>query len=1299
MINMGTFRMRYLKYHRSVQVVEKDGHIITSLVRMRRFFRGASVLSAFLVVGPLAVPAFASENQTQVMSSQQAVLANIPLNPIAGDQAFAQLRGTGYEQALLSARRQAVTLPQAFIPGAAPSPTRWTPLGPDPITKSVYGGNNSGRITGLAIAPATSQTPQNLYAGAAGGGVWSSSNNGASWVTNTDSQPNIAIGALGLDPSDPSVIFAGTGEANSCIDCFYGGGILESTNGGSSWTTVNPSGIFTGQDVSSVVIEPGATSLSTTTVLVGTLAPGATGNLYISTDGGSTWTAESGTGFTSGDVSAIALNPQTTQTTIYVAVQGVGIEESTNNGSSWSTVVGTSVGLPAASSFGDTAIAVSPATSASGTTLYASVGATSASTVFQGLFKSTDGGSTWTQLTVPDYMASNYAYNGSGTGGIDQSWYDNALAVEPGNPNVVVAGGMTVVESTNGGSTWTNLSGQGFSQATSSSPNLFHPDLHALAFDSSNNLYLGGDGGVWELSAAGVARPSSITAADFTNLNTNLDITQFYPGIAQSGNASMILAGAQDNGTSLYNASNSPATSWPNVVSGDGSASVIDPSNTAIQYAQADGYVEGTTDTWNTNYLVFASCSSGYSPCYQSANFIPPMMMVPSSSTSGPPLLFGGQHVWEIGPEGTSWTQLGTYSGSDVSALAVAPSNSSVLYAGWDDGTLQMSTNGGTTWTTLVASGSTPISGKYITHIAVSPTDPYTAYLTLATMFPASSPGTPQVIMGSSLDTASPSWSDLTGNLPSGVPANSIVPSGSGLIVATDAGVFAAASLTGSSTMWSQVGAGLPNVQVMDILATPQGTLIAATHGRGMWTIPFTLASPPPTVASGSATSVTSTTATLSGTVNPNGSTATYQFNYGTTTNYGSFVPASPGTVAIGSSPATVSVSLSGLMGSTTYDFQLVATNANGTTNGANETFTTSPPTAPSAPTSVTAAPGNGSVTVSWSAPTSNGGSTITGYDVYEGTTSGQETTTPVNGTTAITGTSYTVPGLTNGTTYYFTVEAINSFGNSPASSEVSTTPAAPIFTGGGGGGSTTITNAPPPSGTPSGSATILQSSTYSGTSQMTVTGTSGNSTATVTVPAGDTSLVGATLSLYSLNTAQLPTAPNGSSLVDAFSISWQTANGVTPTATLPVSISITDPSVKPGDIVYELNSTGSLVPVPTSDVTIVGDVVTITFTTDPTFVIAAPSTSTVVTTTGSTGKGYWLVASDGGVFSFGDAAFYGSTGGTTRNKPIVAAMATPDGKGYWLVASDGGVFSFGDAIFYGSTGGMTLNKPIVGVA
>ena len=80
-------------------------------------------------------------------------------------------------------------------------------------------------------------------------------------------------------------------------------------------------------------------------------------------------------------------------------------------------------------------------------------------------------------------------------------------------------------------------------------------------------------------------------------------------------------------------------------------------------------------------------------------------------------------------------------------------------------------------------------------------------------------------------------------------------------------------------------------------------------------------------------------------------------------------------------------------------------------------------------------------------------------------------------------------------------------------------------------------------------------------------------------------------------------------------------------------------------------------------------------------------------------GHGYWIVASDGGVFSYGDAHFYGSTGSIRLNQPIVGMTSTPNGAGYWLVASDGGVFSYGDARFYGSTGSIRLNQPIVGMA
>jgi hypothetical protein len=80
-------------------------------------------------------------------------------------------------------------------------------------------------------------------------------------------------------------------------------------------------------------------------------------------------------------------------------------------------------------------------------------------------------------------------------------------------------------------------------------------------------------------------------------------------------------------------------------------------------------------------------------------------------------------------------------------------------------------------------------------------------------------------------------------------------------------------------------------------------------------------------------------------------------------------------------------------------------------------------------------------------------------------------------------------------------------------------------------------------------------------------------------------------------------------------------------------------------------------------------------------------------------GKGYWLAATDGGIFNYGDARFFGSTGSIKLNKPVVALAATPDARGYWLTATDGGIFNYGDAGFFGSTGSIKLNQPIVGIA
>ena len=227
-------------------------------------------------------------------------------------------------------------------------------------------------------------------------------------------------------------------------------------------------------------------------------------------------------------------------------------------------------------------------------------------------------------------------------------------------------------------------------------------------------------------------------------------------------------------------------------------------------------------------------------------------------SSTGPTILYGGNVVYKSTNDGSTWSSAPTsYSSGDVSALAVAPSNSSVIYAGFDDGTLQMSRDSGTTWNTLT----TPAAGEFITHITVSSTNPDTVYISYGSDFPSFGLN-PKILVGTSLGTT-PNWTDVTGNLPAGVDSNSVISNGSaGLIVASDAGVFTAPVLNGSSTSWTEVGSNLPNVQVMDLLLNSSGTLIATTHGRGIWTFPFSVTTSPPTTS----VLVPAKGATLSGT-------------------------------------------------------------------------------------------------------------------------------------------------------------------------------------------------------------------------------------------------------------------------------------------------------------------------------------------------------------------------------------------------------------------------------------------------
>jgi len=317
--------------------------------------------------------------------------------------------------------------------------------------------------------------------------------------------------------------------------------------------------------------------------------------------------------------------------------------------------------------------------------------------------------------------------------------------------------------------------------------------------------------------------------------------------------------------------------------------------------------------------------------------------------------------------------------------------------------------------------------------------------------------------------------------------------------------------------------------------------------------------------------------------------------------------------------------------------------------------------TAPGAPTIGTATGGNSSATVTWTAPPANG-SPITGYTVTTYLGGAAVGTTPA-GTSVH---SIVITGLTNGQSYTFTVTATNSVGTGPPSAH--SNPVSPRQPG-----TTALTNL---SVTPSNPYASLHTAlafkfTTSGSGSL-------HGGGTITVGAVLGSVLPSTASDYSISlsgagsatVASVGTVPGVPNSTARITLGAGSAIGNLETVTVTVKGAINPHTGSATEIGIASTS---------SDTGFV----------DAYYAIYGPGYV----------NGYWLAASDGGVFAFGQTSFFGSTGSLTLNKPIEGMTATPDGKGYWLVASDGGVFAFGDAGFYGSTGSLTLNSPIVGMA
>ena len=688
-----------------------------------------------------------------------------------------------------------------------------------------------------------------IYLGTAGGGIWKSTDDGAAWTPLTDRQQSLAIGALALDPTDTqdTTLYAGTGEPNASLDTYQGVGVLKTTDGGATWT-LQGAGFPGFGAYSAISVSVHALAANGAMVLAAT-----SGGFYRSTDGGANWAQITvASGFPTARSTDIAVDGANVYVVLSVpnaTVPFTGVYKSTTGGSAGSFTPMTT-GLPATSSWHRAQIALAPSAPQ---TLYLSIAGITDNLL--GIYKTTNGGAVWsaTASQPPNYFNFNF-----GTGSNGQGWYDQAIAVDPANANIVYAGGIHVVASSDGGATWVKSADvycNGVDPAITPCPQPIHPDQHMFAFGASGTpraLYIADDGGVFK-TLNGTLGPPTV----WSDLNTNLATSEFYAGDAAANYAStsIVVGGLQDNG-SPRSTSTSPSL-WNSILGGDGmfvAVSKADPNTVFAEYSS--GYLQKTTNAsagssvlWTT---VYPSNANG---CPVSdVLFVTPFVMDPNDSNH---LLYAARsEICETTNGGASWTQSPIQSGFFTRTVAVAPTDSATLYAAVR-GTAYRATNGhaGSAATFSACGTGLPPSSNPLTWIAADPTTATTAYVTEGGF------GIGHVWKSVNCG----AWTNITGNLPD-VPATSIVAYASTpnptLVVSTDIGVFLSAN---NGASWSALQNGLPSAPVDEVFTdTAHTTLFVATHGRGMWKMPI----PADTLPAPTATAISPSSGPIAGGTN-----------------------------------------------------------------------------------------------------------------------------------------------------------------------------------------------------------------------------------------------------------------------------------------------------------------------------------------------------------------------------------------------------------------------------------------------
>lgn len=695
------------------------------------------------------------------------------------------------------------------------------------ITSDTFGGLQaralgpavmSGRI---AAIDAVAEDPLTIYVGAASGGVWKSVDAGNTFKPIFDEHPQ-SIGAVRVDPSNPRTIWVGTGESWTRNSVSVGAGVYKSTDGGDHWTAM-------GLEKTERIARIQVSSKAADTVFVCATGHLWNGNeergVYRTSDGGKTWTRAL---FVDADTGCadLAIDPQDPRI-LYAAMwqfrrspdffssggKGSGIYKSSDGGGTWTRL---SAGLPAGE-LGRIAIAAAPSRPS---VVYAAIESKDSA-----LYRSDDAGATWNQM------------NASFNIGI-RAFYFAHLVVDPVDFNTVYKPGLTTTISTDGGKTFTAT---GFGGGP-------HPDHHALWINPKNTseMLLGTDGGLY----------LSYDKAHHWVFAKNLPISQFYHVSYDLERPYNLYGGLQDNNTwtgpseSIGGVEN---RDWTVIGGGDGFWTFADPRDSDILYAESQGG-EITRVQRSTGEVksIKPAASKARGEEELRFNWNTPIHLSPNEPGT---LYLGAQVLFRSRDRGDSWERISgdlttddprrqrqkqsgginvdnstAENNTTIYSISESPKDANVIWVGTDDGYVQMTRDGGKSWSNVTANIPGAPKGTWVSRVEAGNFEPSTAFVTLD----GHRTGDMTTYVFSTADFGQ-TWRALATSGIEGYawtikqdlvnPALLFAGTESGLYISLDNG-----------QQWARFTGNLPKVAVHDITIHPrEGDLILATHGRGIY--------------------------------------------------------------------------------------------------------------------------------------------------------------------------------------------------------------------------------------------------------------------------------------------------------------------------------------------------------------------------------------------------------------------------------------------------------------------------------